>query len=366
MEVDGKEFMRNVGIEQDKERLLKEQKRLEALKREAYIREEEQKAEQQRAAEEAAFADLTLNNGSMDNLSTPPSNPTLNNEDSIEDIKLESEDPNKTKRKYILLGIALILVFVITILVIRVLSNNDTEQKMENLNPQHKELATDKILDKIDTNEEYQKALELNKAKEEVRQKEEAGKAVIPDVAIGEEKVNNIPLVIETPKSKEEPKKDLFGLNKNNESLTAKKVETAVKTDAEEKLMDKPKKSIADIYKRMEQAEQKQQTVTQKTNIANSKTVEKTVTKASPKKSTTAIVSGYYIQIGAFTKQPGNKLLNEVESKGFSYVIHPMVVKGTKYNKVLIGPYPTKTAAKNNLNTIKQQLKKPSAYVLKF
>ena len=33
MEVDGKEFLRNVGIEQDKERLIQEQQKLEELKR---------------------------------------------------------------------------------------------------------------------------------------------------------------------------------------------------------------------------------------------------------------------------------------------------------------------------------------------
>jgi hypothetical protein len=81
MEVDGKEFLRNVGIEQDKERLAQEQKRLEALKREAFLREEAQNSSN---VEDAAFVDLSLNSA--------PSTEKPSIESTIEDIKLEQKD----------------------------------------------------------------------------------------------------------------------------------------------------------------------------------------------------------------------------------------------------------------------------------
>jgi len=359
MEVDGKEFMRNVGIEQDKEKLAQEQKRLETLKREAYLREQ---GENNPSPEEAAFLDLSLN-------SSAPSSNNMANEHTIEDLKLEQEDPNKTKKKYILLGIALILVFVITILVIRLISNSDTEQKMENLNPQHKEVTADKILNKIDTNEEYQQAIDKNLAKEEQRKLDESKKKTVPNMGLEEEKVENTPLVIEKPQPKAKPQKDLFGLN---EQKAKQEVQKSV-----EKATSEPTSRIDSIYKKIED-DDKQKVITQKVKKETSvftpkkKETPKKVVKPAPKKpvakktTTSSKVSGYYIQIGAFTKQPSSKLLNEIKAKGFTYVIHPMVVKGTRYNKVLIGSYPSRKAAQNDLNNVKQKLKKSGAYILRF
>ena len=363
MEVDGKEFMRNVGIEQDKDRLAKEQKRLEALKREAYLREEENR---QGSPEDAAFLDLALN-------TSAPSSDAMN-EPTIEDIKLEQEDPQAQKKKYILLGIALILVFVITILVIRVISNSDTEEKMENLNPQHTEQGADTILNKIDSNEQYQQAIDKNLAKEEQKKLDEAKKSTVPDMGLAEEKVENTPLVIEKPKPKE-LKKDLFGLNEQKANEKAEEVEKQSVT----KTVTEPKTRIDSIYKKIE--DDKKEVITTKVKTESSVFTPKATTtpkqqeskpvaqKPVAKKTTTPTsskVSGYYIQIGAFTKQPSPKLLAEVSSKGFNYVVHPMVIKGKKYNKVLIGSYPSRKAAQNDLNNVKQKLKKSGAYILKF
>ena len=62
MEVDGKEFLRNVGIEQDKERLIQEQKRLEELKR-ASVKREQNYVENNvpKQEDESAFVDLSIN-----------------------------------------------------------------------------------------------------------------------------------------------------------------------------------------------------------------------------------------------------------------------------------------------------------------
>jgi DedD protein len=241
---------------------------------------------------------------------------------------------------------------------------------MENLNPQHTELGADKILNKIDTNEEYQKAIDKNLAKEEQRKLDEAKKSTVPDMGITEEKVENTPLVIEKPKPKEELKKDLFGLN---EQKTQPAPEPIVKKEVVAKTVTEPKKTVEELTKKIQTVNTVPKApVKKESSIFTSP--EKKVTKPAPEpvvkktapKTTAGKVSGYYIQVGAFTKQPSKKLLDEISAKGFNYVVHPMTIKGTKYNKVLIGGYPTRKAALDDLNNVKQKLKKSGAYILKI
>lgn len=346
MEVDGKEFMRNVGIEQDKDRLIQEQKRLEALKREAYLRDEQERKTSTQGDD--PYLDLSLN---------PSSNSTNFGEPPVTDLKLEQEDPNKTKKKYLLLGIALILVFVITILVIRLISNSDTEKKMENLNPPQEKLSADKILDKIDTNEEYQKAIEKNLAQKEV-DRVESQRSSVPDLVTTNEKIENTPLVIEKPKVETKPEKDLFGLDTQKVQQEVKKViEQPVKRVQEQvQRIQKPKEEVKKVEPR------KISSVLPPQEVKVAKAINNTPVNTK----TTQNVSGYYIQVGAFTKQPSNKLLQDITNKGFTYVIYPVNIKGKVYNKVLIGAYPTRKTALNDLNSVKQKLKKSGAYILKF
>lgn len=333
MEVDGKEFMRNVALEQDKERLRREQEKLEALKRESVYRQQQQ----QRLEDEdqPAYVDLSL--GSFENKKASP-------EPTIEDIMLEPEDPNKQKKKYILLGLALILVFVITILVIRVVSNSDTELATNDVQTnEQKEFTADAILDKIDANEDFQKALETKEVQKEVQAFEqqratEEPKFQHPDEAMIEK---TSPLLIEKQQPQEPPRKDPLGLD----------------SEPIEKTVMAPQKEEV----------QPAQNVVKTKNVVAEKTV-KVETKApavSPAK-TSSNVSGYYIQVGAFTKQPAKALLDQITKSGYSYTIYPVNVKGTLYNKVIIGPYPTKATATNDLPLVKQKLSKPGAYVLKF
>jgi len=342
MEVDGKEFMRNVALEQDKERLRKEQEKLESLKRESVYKEKRTPLE-----EESAYVDLSL--GGLNN--TPHQAP-IQETDPIEDLRLEPEDPNKTKKKYILLGLALILVFVITILVIRVVSNSDTEQTIENINPEEKELITDKILDKIDSNEEFQKAIEKKDAQKELQQMEdqrekEQSRLDLPDETVS----SNTPLLIDKPTKEQNIQKDPLGLDSvPDKKVTAPVVQKRVEPKA---VVPTPKKETVKT----------QNTVTQKKVIVEKKAPAKVV---QPTKQSTGKVSGYYVQVGAFTKQPAKKLLDEISKKGFEYAVHPVNVKGTVYNKVIIGPYPTRNIANQKLPEIKQKLKKSGAYILKF
>ncbi len=329
MEVDGKEFLRNVSLEQDKERLIQEQRKLEALKRESVM-----KRSSSTPSEESAYV----------NLSAKDNNPYKEEENVIEDLMLEPEDPAKNKKRYILLGIGLILVFIITILVIRLVSNNDTKEKMENLNPETNALVTDKILDKIDTNEEYQKVIDNKEAMAEMNKLDKTKQNNLNEIVIPNDTAENTSLVIDKPKTIEPPKRDLFGLTKQQTE------------QAKEVVKQEPKKVIA------------------KKEVAK-KVVEKKVIKPSSVKSLVATtptttksanVSGYYIQIGAFTKEPSKSLLKDISKKGYNYNVHKMTIKGTVYNKVLIGAYPTKDVALGDLDKVKKDFNNKNAYILKF
>ncbi|MEA2017129.1 MAG: SPOR domain-containing protein [Campylobacterota bacterium] len=344
MKVDGKEFMRNVGIEQERDGLIKEQQKLESQKRDAIQRDQDYMADNNIDENDSAYIDLSLNN-------TPPIDES---ENVIQDIRLEPEDPNKTKKKYIILGIGLILTFVITILVIRLISNNDVEQTIENLNPETKELNRDKILDKIDTNEEYQKVIDKNSYVEDSEKSNtDTTKNEINEIVIPGETSQNTPIVIDTPKPKVEPKRDLFGLDntvKKTEVVEVKpKTPTPVKVEKVVKLV---KKEIT------KPAVEKKSAPKRKIVVASP--VETNFTKNS------ANVSGYYIQIGAFTKKPSDKLLNSISKKGYKYTIHTMRIKGKVYNKVLIGSYNSRANATKLLNKVKKDFNNKNAYILKF
>ncbi len=347
MEVDGKEFMRNVALEQEQERLRREQEKLKALKRESVYKKEQNVEEQ----EESAYVDLSLNDLASMSSSSQTQQSTPHRE-TIQDIRLEPEDPNKAKKKYILLGLALILVFVITILVIRVVSNSDTQDSLQNETPEQKELITDKILDKIDSNEEFQKAVEKKDAQKEMQELENQRQEAQPKLELPKEVAQKeTPLLIQKPQ-KEEAVRDPLGLDSVPDTQVAPKPV-------------QPKVEKGTVQEKAKVVETKNSVTKDQVKVEKKVPALPQVKSAQPQVSSSK-VAGYYVQVGAFTKQPAKALLTEIRTKGYVYAIHPVNVKGTMYNKVIIGPYPTRAIASQKLPLIKQQLKRSGAYVVKF
>ena len=341
MEIDGKEFMRNVGLEQDKDKLMEEQKRLEALKRDS-IKRDETYANNNFHEDESAYIDLSLNN-------MQAQMPIEDQNESINNIILNQDELNKNKKRYIVLGISLILLFLITILVFRLISNSDVQDNMENINPNTKELTRDKILNKIDTNEEYQKVIDRKSDLEisnNMDKKEKLKEIIIPN-----DTSNNTPIVIDTPKQIVEPKRDLFGLNNNPTKQLPTKIVQNTNAKTTQKVKPKVKQKVVTKSKMLSAPKR----------IISIKPPEETNFEKKVK-----LVSGYYIQIGAFTKKPSDKLLNNIANKGYSYTVHTMIIKGTRYNKVLIGSYPSRAKATNALNKVKKVFNNKNAYILKF
>ncbi|MDC0932856.1 SPOR domain-containing protein [Arcobacteraceae bacterium] len=339
MKVDGKEFLRNVGIEQDKERLTQEQQKLEELKRASVQREQNYTdMDAQENEKESAFVDLSIGSDS------PKEN--LNN--NVEDIVLNSSTSDENKKKYLILGIGLILLFIITILVIRLISNGDTEDKLEDINNAKTEVVKEDILNKIDSNEEYQKVIDRKIALEESNKIAQQQKKEMNEILIPEQKIDNVPLVLNTPKTQVKEKRDLFELDKTVQKVIYKKdVEPIVSPKIVKKVVKEEPKKIT------------KSTIPKRTIVlppAKEKNFTKNVNS----------LSGYFVQIGAFTKAPNKNLLKDITKKGYSYTVYQLVIKGKLYNKVLIGSYKTRSNALGKLNKIKSDFNNPNAYVLKF
>jgi DedD protein len=82
--------------------------------------------------------------------------------------------------------------------------------------------------------------------------------------------------------------------------------------------------------------------------------------------STKASKGSYYIQVGAFFKYPPDKkFLRSIEAEGYGYTIIEGVKNGVKYKKVLVGPYPSRKAAKSDLARIKRRINQ-NAYIFKL
>ncbi len=69
--------------------------------------------------------------------------------------------------------------------------------------------------------------------------------------------------------------------------------------------------------------------------------------------------SGVYIQVGATSKySPDKKYLKKIKDKRYTYKLLPVMIKGKKITKILIGPFKTNKAAKANINDVKKSINK--------
>ncbi|MEA3289065.1 MAG: SPOR domain-containing protein [Campylobacterota bacterium] len=323
MEVDGKEFLRNVGIEKDKMKLEKEQKKLDDSKRDPFFKDDAD----ENIDNDSAYVDLSSDNES-----------TINQ---LQDIMLNPDKNNKNKKKYIVLGFALILLFIVTIFVIRIVSNSDEEKQLDTQVEKTQEIDKDKLLDKIDTKEEYEKVISKNISvpsdidMPDVKEPEPKD-IILPPTPIKEP----LPVKIEKKPQPKELKKDLFEIEKKE----------AIKTVKQEVTKTIEKAKFPDVIKPV-QKKVSQLPAPTETNFTQK---------------STAKPLGYYVQIGAYTKIPSDSFLSSINKKGYNYTVYSTIIKGKKYNKVLIGAYPSKKTAMQRIDKIKKDFKNPNAYILKF
>ncbi len=89
----------------------------------------------------------------------------------------------------------------------------------------------------------------------------------------------------------------------------------------------------------------------------------KTTAKSKP---TTTKIGHYYVQVGSFAKYaPSKKFLNKITKRGYTYTYHKVTRNSKTLNKVLVGPFKTKAAAREALPVIKRSVE-PGAFLTKI
>ena len=243
---------------------------------------------------------------------------TLNDEEDtqisqLDDIKIDKTSSNK--QKYIIFGISLILLFILTVITLKIITNNN--KKQDDL------IAQDQIIDKefktIDnTNnntaippKNIENKLDINKIEQKeipVEQKKEAKKVI--------------------------EKKDPLNISEEKEFVP------------EIPIKNKNQKINKSKIKNQKQTKHKPTNLKHKTLNLKPK--------------------GYFVQVGAFTKQPSKILLNRLKKVQLSYTLYKTKVKGRYFTKVLVGPYKSRNSALDDLNMIRHITKNSGAFIIRF
>ncbi|WP_419770233.1 MAG: SPOR domain-containing protein [Candidatus Marinarcus sp.] len=302
MEIRGDEFIKNVQVQQEQE-------------------------------------DLRTRLNELDKMRQPPTSnpyePYQNNvdlpEEELGDIFLNSaknEPDVNNKKKYMLLGLSLVLLFIITLVTIKLISNNDkTDTQFQN----ETQLEQDKLLNDQNIQQEYQKI--LNEKLKKVNEGTTATSMPEDKLDINKTQANEEAIAIK----QEVPKEDPLEISKQEKLKN---------------VVEEVKENIAPV---------KKEVVAQPVV----KSFEKVQTSKTPASSTNT-AKGVFIQVGAFSKTPAKKYLSDITSKGFSYKLHDMNIQGKDITKVLIGPFKDRNEAQNSLNKVRTTLNAPGAYILKI
>ncbi|RXJ83200.1 SPOR domain-containing protein [Arcobacter cloacae] len=324
MQIKGEEFIRKVQIQQEREEL-------------------------ERKLSELEDVDLSINNININHNNesvkfngTPQFEP---NEHELDNIMLNSSGYNnndENKKKYLILGIVLVVLFLLTIIIIRLLTNDPAKDDSFTANSANSS-EIKKLSENNNIEENFQKIINE-------RVKKDSNEPMIPENAISTE--DRLQALQQT----------------SEEAERTQIVQEEEPTNISNETIDETIRKIEE--KKTVQKEQIKQPVEKKTPVVKENLEKKVETKKSVKdlvdNSSSEMVNGFFIQVGAFTKKPSDSYINTIRNARFKYKIYQDEVKGTIYNKVLIGPYSTRAAAAENMEDVKQKLDLSSAFIVKF
>jgi len=258
------------------------------------------------------------------------------------------------KKKYVILGLMLVILFVITVVIIRFLTS-DTGEQNSLVNSDDKNSKQEKMLEDNNIEQQYQKII-ANKLKKIKEREEKELKEKDNTLDIEKAQKEEIPLPKPKPKpAKKEIKtaktttsvKDIFGLKEEKpkkETKKKKKISKEAKKTAAKKQPIKKELKWPRKKRLLHEPEV--------TNFANSLATTKP--------------SGSFVQIGAFIKEPSKLLLSSITKAGYTHRLYKVKIKDKIYTKVLIGPYKNRKEAKLNIDKIKKRLNAQNAFILNF
>ena len=278
-------------------------------------------------------------------------NEPLTPSDKLDDIVLNSSENIEEDdgiKGYVLFAIAIVVVFIGTIVFMKFMSIQNTsptnnvstiEAKIEQ---EKNKLLQEKLAWEDKKNKDEAKIIqtlkEANKLKSQPTPVEvktiEKVKAVKPDVSL---EITQYPAVLD---NKQTPKQD------------------NAKSD----------KELKDIFKEINIQPQKTGIIakTEPTKEPK-KQKQKPKTKTKTKKITQKQKPRFYIQIGAFSQTAGKFLIQKIKQQGkYHYFTYSVRVNNIKYTKVLIGPYKSREQTQRMLPQVKKDFAQPKAYILKL
>jgi len=311
MEIKGEDFLKNLEIEKEKLRLKEQSESLDKNKQSA------------------------IYSNSNDN---PYSNYIDDEDNELDDIVLEEKKNNK--QKYIALAFAFILLFLITIIIIRLLSDPVNKNSFDNDDSliNDKEIQTinnDNIKDKNSDNlvSDIQNNLDIEKTQKE------------------EEAISN--KIVEDLKKEESIKSDVFNIKENESNNTNKVNEKIIQTNIDSNI----KKEVVEKNKKQKTKKEKLQDLFKQT-VKNNKNTKTNIAKKNN--------SGFYVQVGAFTQEPNAKLIKTLKASNYNYILHKMTINDKLFTKVLVGPYITRKDITNKLNDIRKITNNKKAYIMEL
>jgi len=275
------------------------------------------------------------------------------NEHELDNIMLgtSSMSEEDNKKKYLILGIVLVVLFLLTIIIIRLLTNDPSKDDQFTSNANSSEIK--KLSENSNIEENFQKIINE-------RVKKDINEPMIPENAIpADQRLQNVQATNDGTTQGETTQEEQSS-NISNETLD----ETMKKIDQKKASVQKEKTTTSQTTEKKTATKEVSQNTEQKKSVKD--LLDSPSESSSSSTVSTSVSSGYFVQIGAFTKKPTDSYINTIRNAKFKYKVYQQEIKGVTYNKVLIGPYSSKAAASESVEDIKQKLNVTSAFVVKF
>ncbi|MDX4058854.1 SPOR domain-containing protein [Aliarcobacter skirrowii] len=253
-----------------------------------------------------------------------------NSNDEFDSLILEKRsNRSDNKKKYLMLGAILLVLFLLTVVIVGLLSNKD--KKGDPFMPQDSSSSDTNISKESSIEESYQKILDDTNRK--------SAEQSLEDIKENDslDNLNSIKEIVQEPKETTITNEDL---DKTIQKIEEKKSVAPVVKVEEEKApstQNEPKKSIRELVE--------------------GKSTQNSATKAV--ETTTSTSKGFYVQIGAFKNRPDSAYLQKIKQNGFEYKI----IEESNLNKLLIGPYSSRANANTQMPNIKTKLNIQSAFI---
>ena len=293
MQIKGEEFIKKVQIQQEREEL-------------------------ERKLNELEEVEMSIN---TDSVILERNNNIEQNEHELDNIMLGSSNYSNedNKKKYLILGIVLVVLFLLTIIIIRLLTNDSAVKEDQFTSNSANSTEMKKLSESDNIEENFQKIINE-------RVKKDTNEPIVPEVQghtpnntrpetnTKSEYGNGSPAFENLQKEAENYNSNSTGISDEAIDQTIKKVERSKSVAQKEKVTttttSTPKEEV--VTKKVE---------TKKSSIKDLVDTPSNTTTASSEISSN-VSSGYFIQIGAFTKKPTDGYVSTIRNAKFKYKIY--------------------------------------------